>query len=247
MTLACCGNLQRWGAGWFNLNGTEHGYARGGYGICLLCYSKRPHFNPSFPPRSCPVSCPFRRRVIHKIFTVTHKRLTVDGSRVLQTDRGVGSKVGGWGEKNLRVILLSIPPPQKHTQYYPSLSLLQSNQFVLFAQARKLLLQQGDSPAQAQGALPLHYRRRHGVTIIIRLVSAQLRLVGRPLPAHEGRASQGHEVHLTGTSGAHRGEEDLDGRDNGESLCVFAWPLNHLGNIFLIDTSKKSQRSCVLI
>lgn len=48
-------------------------------------------------------------------FTVTHKRLTVDESRALQTDRGVGSKVGGWGEKNLKVVLLSIPPPPQST------------------------------------------------------------------------------------------------------------------------------------
>lgn len=109
------------GAGWFKLNGTEHVYARGGYGICLLCYSKRPRVKHPLPHGwSCPVSCPFRRRVYTKFFTVTHKRLTVDGSRVLQTDRGLGSKVGGWGEKNLRVVLLSIPPrPQKYTQYYP--------------------------------------------------------------------------------------------------------------------------------
>lgn len=31
----------------------------------------------------------------------------------------------------------------------------------------------------------------------------------RRLPAHEGSASQGHKIHLAGTSGAHGGEEDL--------------------------------------
>lgn len=34
----------------------------------------------------------------------------------------------------------------------------------------------------------------------------------RRLPAHQGSASQGHEIHLAGTSGAHRGEEDLADR-----------------------------------
>lgn len=49
-------------------------------------------------------------------FTVTHKRLTVDGSRVLQTDRGVGSKVGGWGEKNLKGgPVVYTPHPKVHT------------------------------------------------------------------------------------------------------------------------------------
>lgn len=40
----------------------------------------------------------------------------VDESHALQMDRGVGSKVGGWDEKNLKVVLLSIPPrpPSTH-------------------------------------------------------------------------------------------------------------------------------------
>lgn len=46
--------------------------------------------------------------------------------------------------------------------------------------------------------------------------------VGRRLPAHEGGASQGHEVHLAGTSGAHRGKEDLTdrGKKGDKSLTV---------------------------
>lgn len=33
---------------------------------------------------------------------------------------------------------------------------------------------------------------------------------GCRLPAHKGRASQGHEVHLAGTARAHRGKEHLE-------------------------------------
>lgn len=43
-------------------------------------------------------------------------------------------------------------------------------------------------------------------------------VAGRRLPAHERCATQGHEVHLTGTSGAHRGEEDLI--DNGKTVVL---------------------------
>lgn len=71
-----------------------------------------------------------------------------------------------------------------------------------------------DSPAQARGGSLLH-RRWVTVTIVICWSPlgygnvALAGVMGCWLPAHEGRASQGHKVHLTGTSGAHRGEEDL--------------------------------------
>lgn len=39
----------------------------------------------------------------------------------------------------------------------------------------------------------------------------------RPSPAHEGGASQRHEVNLAGSSGSHGGEEDLPGERRGDS------------------------------
>lgn len=42
----------------------------------------------------------------------------------------------------------------------------------------------------------------------------------RPSPAHEGRASQRHEVYLTGASGSHGGEKDLP-HPGGRARLIF--------------------------
>lgn len=54
-----------------------------------------------------------------------------------------------------------------------------------------------------------HSHNRSSVGHCLGVVVVLAGVLGCLLPAHEGGAAQGHEVHLAGTSGAHGGEENL--------------------------------------
>lgn len=63
------------------------------------------------------------------------------------------------------------------------------------------------------------------------------------LPAHKGGAPQGHEVHLAGTSRAHRSKEDLRDRKQGRNKWAEWWHLCTQGGkeIFLKTYRRKEK------